>query len=240
VINKRNYNKTTGTAICKVFELTVGLSGVSEKEIKRSQNEEIKNNYVKVYANVASKVGYYPGSAMIWCKLIFHKVTGRVYGVQMIGTNDVDKRIDVLSVVIRKGMTVFELEDLELSYAPPFNSPVDPVNILGHIGSNYIKGSHDLWYFDHSFDLVSEQVLDVRTADEVARGVIPNSLHIPLDDLRNHIEKIDKSKEILVYCQSGLRGYVACRILSDLGYKTKNLTGGYIVYSNWKSLHPQL
>ncbi len=221
------YRKTQGTAICKVFDLTVGLTGRSEKTLKRSAVA-----YEKVYVHPASHASYYPGATSIDLKLLFDPKTGRILGAQAVGADGVDKRIDVLAVAIRAGMTVFDLEDLELSYAPPYGSAKDPINYAGFVAANVIRGDVQICHADDIAKLTDQQVLlDVRTAAEVEAGTIPGAINIPLDELRSRLAELPKGREILAFCQVGLRGYLACRILAQHGFACRNLSGGYKTYT---------
>lgn len=220
------YKKTQGTAICKVFGLTIGMTGVSEKVLKR-----MNLPFEKIYIHAQHHAGYYPGASIISMKLLFDPKSGKILGAQAVGTEGVDKRIDVLSVALRAGLTVFDLENLELCYAPPYGSAKDPVNFLGFIASNFLRG--DVRHC-HSAEIVSpapdQVVLDVRSEKEFKAGNIPGAVNIPIDSLRDEIDRLSKDKEYLVHCQVGLRGYLACRILSQKGYRCKNLSGGYLTY----------
>jgi NADPH-dependent 2,4-dienoyl-CoA reductase/sulfur reductase-like enzyme/peroxiredoxin family protein/rhodanese-related sulfurtransferase/TusA-related sulfurtransferase len=220
------YERTQGTAICKVFDLAVGMTGLSEKALKRAGLA-----YEKVYVHPANHAGYYPGATQISLKLLFDPQNGRVLGAQCVGAAGVDKRIDVLAVAIRAGMTVYDLEKLELAYAPPFGSAKDPVNYAGFVAANVLRKEVRVC---HVPDVVNpgpnQLLLDVRTAPEVQQGTIPGSVHIPLDELRGRLGELPKDKEVLAFCQVGLRGYLACRILSQHGVACRNLTGGYKTY----------
>ena len=222
------YRHSQGTAICKVFDLAVGMTGLSEKALKR-----LGRPYEKVYVHPASHASYYPGASPISLKLLFDPASGKVLGAQAVGTSGVDKRIDVLAVAIRAGMTVLDLQDLELCYAPPYGSAKDAVNYAGFVASNAIKGDVKLC---HAADALSprddQKLLDVRTPAEVAAGTIPGAINIPLDELRSRLGELPRDKELLAFCQVGLRGYLACRILQQNGFKCRNLSGGYKTYAH--------
>ncbi len=221
------YERTQGTAICKVFDLAVGMTGLSEKALKRASLA-----YEKVYVHPANHAGYYPGATQISLKLLFDPQNGKVLGAQCVGAAGVDKRIDVLAVAIRAGMTVYDLEKLELAYAPPFGSAKDPVNYAGFVAANVLRKEVQICHVPDVVNPGPNQVLlDVRTAPEVQQGTIPGSIHIPLDELRGRLGELPKDKEVLAFCQVGLRGYLACRILSQNGIACRNLTGGYKTYS---------
>jgi len=220
------YKKTQGTAICKVFGLAIGMTGVSERSAKRHNIP-----YEKVYVHPASHASYYPGASPISLKLLFDPKSGRVLGAQAVGASGVDKRIDVLAVAIRAGFTVFDLEDLELSYAPPYGSAKDVVNYAGFVAANVLRGDTEVCQVEHVVSPKEDQaLLDVRTDAEVAGGTIPGAIHIPVDSLRSRMNELPRNKEILVFCQVGLRGYLACRMLKQNGFRCRNLTGGYKTY----------
>ena len=222
------YERTQGTAICKVFDLAVGMTGLSEKALKRAGIA-----YEKVYVHPASHAGYYPGATQLSMKLLFDPAGGKILGAQCIGADGVDKRIDVLAVAIRADMTVYDLEKLELAYAPPFGSAKDPVNYAGFVAANVLRKEVRICHVpDVANPGPNQLLLDVRTKPEVEQGTIPGSLHIPLDELRSRIGELPRDKEALVFCQVGLRGYLACRILSQNGIACRNLTGGYKTFSH--------
>ncbi len=221
------YTKTQGTAICKVFNLAVATTGMNEKNLKRQGIA-----YEKVYVHPANHAGYYPGASQLSLKLLFDPKTGKILGAQCVGTKGVDKRIDVLAVALRAGMTVFDLQDLELCYAPPFGSAKDPVNYAGFVAANFITGDMPIC---HVADVIEpredQKLIDVRTPGEVQAGTIPGAVNIPIDELRGRLDEIPKNKELLVFCQVGLRGYLAVRVLNQRGFNSRNLTGGYKTYS---------
>jgi NADPH-dependent 2,4-dienoyl-CoA reductase/sulfur reductase-like enzyme/peroxiredoxin family protein/rhodanese-related sulfurtransferase/TusA-related sulfurtransferase len=222
------YDRTQGTAICKVFDLAVGMTGLSEKALKRAGLA-----YEKVYVHPASHAGYYPGAMQMSLKLLFDPESGKVLGAQCVGADGVDKRIDVLAVSIRAGMTVYDLENLELAYAPPFGSAKDPVNYAGFVAANVLRKEARLCHVTDVANPGPKQlILDVRTVPEVQQGTIPGSVNIPLDELRSRLGELPKDKEVLVFCQVGLRGYLACRILSQNGIACRNLSGGYKTYGH--------
>jgi NADPH-dependent 2,4-dienoyl-CoA reductase/sulfur reductase-like enzyme/rhodanese-related sulfurtransferase len=222
------YKKTQGTAICKVFDLTVAVTGLNEKSAKR-----FGIPYVKSYTHSASHASYYPGAFPLSIKLLFSPDGGKVLGAQAVGKDGVDKRIDVLATAIRHGLTVYDLGDLELAYAPPYGSAKDAVNVAGFVGQNILDKRMPVFYADDvaGYNPSSQLLLDVRTKGEHERGAIPGSLCIPLDSLRDLLNELDRNKHILVYCQIGLRGYLAVRILLENGYTARNLSGGYATWS---------
>lgn len=220
------YHSTQGTAICKVFNLAAATTGLNEKNLKRQGRR-----YEKVYVHPAHHAGYYPGASQMSLKLLFDPQTGHILGAQAVGTSGVDKRIDVIAVAMRAGMTVQQLQDVELCYAPPFGSAKDPVNYAGFVASNFISGDMPICHVEDMTNPADDKVLlDVRSPMEVKGGTIPGAVNIPLDDLRNRLNELPSNKEIMAFCQVGLRGYIACRILSQAGFQCCNLTGGYKTY----------
>jgi peroxiredoxin family protein/TusA-related sulfurtransferase/rhodanese-related sulfurtransferase len=226
------YRGTQGTAICKVFDLAVGLTGPSEKTLRR-----LGRPCEKIYVHPFSHAGYYGGASAISLKLLFEPATGRVLGAQAVGRQGIDKCIDVLAVAIRAGMTVVDLAHLELSYAPPYSSAKDPVNYAGFVASNALNGDGAVCHTENVVNPRSDQfLLDVRTGAEVEAGTIPGSANIPLDQLRDRLAELPREKEILAFCQVGLRGYLACRILSQNGLRCRNLSGGYKTFCDSKAV----
>jgi NADPH-dependent 2,4-dienoyl-CoA reductase/sulfur reductase-like enzyme/peroxiredoxin family protein/rhodanese-related sulfurtransferase/TusA-related sulfurtransferase len=220
------YQKTQGTAICKVFNLAIGMTGLSEKMAKRADIA-----YEKVYVHPASHASYYPGSHPISLKMLYDPENGKVLGAQAVGADGVDKRIDVLAVAIRAGLTVYDLEEMELSYAPPYGSAKDPVNYAGFVAANALRGDVKLAHIESACKPAdNEKLIDVRNPEEVAGGTIPGAINISLGQLRDRIGELSKEKEYLIFCQVGLRGYLACRILAQNGFKCRNLSGGYKTY----------
>lgn len=221
------YKGTQGTAIIKVFDLTAASTGNNERNLKR-----LNIPYKVIYVHPNSHAAYYPGASQMTIKLIFND-EGKILGAQAIGYDGVDKRIDVIATVIRLGGTVYDLTELELSYAPPFSSAKDPVNMAGFVAENVLAGRmHPATYEDlENIDFDNTILLDVRTEMEFNNGHIEGAINIPVDELRYRLNELDKNKEILEYCQVGLRGYIADRILNQNGFKVKNLTGGYKSYS---------
>ncbi|MHC4744351.1 MAG: FAD-dependent oxidoreductase [Planctomycetota bacterium] len=217
------YKGTQGTAILKVFDRTVAMTGATEKALRKAGIE-----YEKLYIHPANHAGYYPGATQIHLKLLLAKPQGRIVGAQIVGSAGVDKRIDVFATAISAGMTVFDLQQLELAYAPPFGSAKDPVNMAGYAAANMLDGTIEARHFDELGE--GDYILDVRTAGEVARGALPGAVNIPVDELRGRLDDLPKDKTIHPYCGVGLRSYVACRILSQNGFAAKNLPGGYTTY----------
>ena len=222
------YHGSQGTSICKVFSHSIGSVGANEKQLKAHGTR-----YEKVYVHAADHAGYYPGATMISLKLLFSPDTGKILGAQASGKKGVDKRIDVLAVAQRAGLTVNDLEHLELTYAPPFNSARDVVNQAGMVAANVIKGDTVICHVRDVLQRVpgSYCLLDIRSPAELKQfGEYPDALSIPLDSLRENLEKVPKDKEIFIGCQSGLRGHVAYRILQAHGFRTYNLSGGFITW----------
>ncbi|UOY94269.1 CoA-disulfide reductase [Ectobacillus sp. JY-23] len=225
---KSPYRGTMGTSIVKVFETTVAATGNNEKTLRRL---EIPYETVHVQAN--SHAGYYPGAHPILIKLLFCKESGRLYGAQCVGRDGVDKRIDVLATAIRAGLKATDLPDLELAYAPPYSSAKDPVNLAGYAAINIIEGLVETVQWNEIDELVAQggYLIDVREPHELEQGKIKGSVNIPLDELRDHLGEIPKDKTLYVTCQLGMRGYLASRILTQHGFRVKNLDGGYKLYS---------
>ncbi|WKV07831.1 CoA-disulfide reductase [Thermoanaerobacterium sp. CMT5567-10] len=225
---KSKYDGTQGTSVAKIFDLTVATTGNNETILKRAGID-----YEKVIIHPNSHASYYPDALPMTIKLIFKKDDGKILGAQIVGFDGVDKRIDVIATAIRANMTVYDLEELELSYAPPYSSAKDPVNMAGFAASNILRGDISVFHWDEieNIDVSKSIILDVRTDMEYQLGNIKGSINIPVDELRENLDKIPKDKNIYVYCQVGLRGYIACRILMQNGFKSvKNLSGGYKIY----------
>ncbi|WP_104026328.1 FAD-dependent oxidoreductase [Vibrio jasicida] len=224
---QETYQGTQGTAICKIFDLAVASTGKNEKQLKR---ENIA--YEKVYVHTASHASYYPGAETVSFKMLFDPLTGKILGVQAVGKDGVDKRIDVMAVAQRAGMTVEQLQHLELTYAPPYGSAKDVINQAAFVANNIIKGDATAIHFDEIDNLSENQVLlDVRNPGELESvGFIKGAINIPVDQLRQRMNELPKDKEIVIYCQVGLRGNIAYRQLVNSGFKARNLLGGYRTY----------
>jgi rhodanese-related sulfurtransferase len=218
------YKNTQGTAICKIFDLTAAVTGLNEKNAIKWGIP-----YIKSYTHGSSHASYYPGSFPLSIKILFDPKSGKLLGAQVIGKDGIDKRIDVFATALRHGLTVYDLAELELAYAPPYGSAKDPVNMAGFVAQNILEGRMPVFYAEDvaSIDHATQQLLDVRSNVEHKQGAIDNSLCIPIDELRARLNKLNIKKEILVYCQVGLRGYLATRILAQHGFRVKNLSGGY-------------
>lgn len=217
-----------GTAIVRVFDLQVASTGLSEFQLRG-----LKINHKIVHVTANNHAGYYPDATSIVLKLIFEPESGQIFGAQAIGKEGVDKRIDILSTAIKAKLTVFDLPELELTYAPPFGSAKDPVNMAGYAATNLLLGqSENIQWHELAAELAKGKVLlDVRNPNELSKGKFKNSQNIPLDDLRERLNELDKKTEYIVSCQSGLRSYNAERILKQEGYKVKNLDGAFGLYS---------
>lgn len=218
------YTGTQGSAVLKLFDMTVATTGLNEKSAKAAGI-----NYDKTYIYSGSHASYYPGANNMSVKALWDKKTLKILGAQIVGFDGVDKRMDVLAAAIRFGAKITDLKELELCYAPPFGSAKDPVNMLGFVAENIITGKVKQFFWHDVENLPrdgSVTLLDVRTAAEVGRGKIDGFINIPLDSLRARIGEIPKDKPVYVHCHSGLRSYIACRILSGNGYDCCNLAGG--------------
>jgi CoA-disulfide reductase len=221
------YQGTLGTSIAKVFDMTVAATGNNEKTLKR-----LGISYDVVHVHPSSHAGYYPGAFPIALKLIFDRETGKIFGAQAVSYDGADKRIDVLATAIKGGMTIFDLPDLELAYAPPYSSAKDPVNMAGYAAKNIAEGLVETVQWHEINDILADggYLIDVCEPIERDMGMIEGSVNIPLGELRDRLGEIP-TKEVYVYCQVGLRGYLATRILMQAGFKVKNLDGGYKTYS---------
>ncbi len=226
--NKKSYNGTPATAIAKVFDITVASTGVSEKVLK---SENIP--YRSLIIHSSSHAGYYPGALPMTLKLLFSPEEGKVLGGQIVGYDGVDKRIDLIATVLLKNGTIYDLQEIDHAYAPPFSSAKDPVNMAGFAAENIIQGKVKTICWNEISGLSEDTFLvDVRTAEENSLGTIEGAINIPLDEIRERVDEIPKDKKILLFCAVGLRGYVASRILSQKGYDVYNLSGGYKTYQH--------
>jgi NADPH-dependent 2,4-dienoyl-CoA reductase/sulfur reductase-like enzyme/rhodanese-related sulfurtransferase len=227
------YHASQGTAICKVFDLGFAMTGLGEAALHRQGRA-----YRRIYVYPADHADYYPGAQPLALKLLFEPDRGAILGAQAVGAAGVDKRIDVIAVALRAGLTVFDLEDLELCYAPPYGSAKDAVNMAGFVAANVLRGDVALWEPEELAGLSEgQQLLDVRTFQEHAQGGIPGADCAPLEELRERLIDLPRDKELLVFCRSGLRGYIAARLLSQHGFKVRNLSGGYLRYAMWHGTH---
>jgi NADPH-dependent 2,4-dienoyl-CoA reductase/sulfur reductase-like enzyme/rhodanese-related sulfurtransferase len=224
-----HYRGSQGTAAVGVFDLTLAMTGATEKTLRR---EGIA--YQKTYTHSSHHAGYYPGAERISLKLLFHPDTGRLLGAQAVGKAGVDKRIDVLAMAIQKGATVFDLEEAELCYAPQYGSAKDPINIAGFVGGNILRGDvAAASWTDWKALAAADQTpvtLDVRTPAAAASGSINGTIHIPLGELRSRLSELPRDKEIWVHCTVGQTAYYATRILKQNGFKARNISGGFVTY----------
>ena len=224
------YKGTQGTGILKCFDLTVSMTGLTE-HVAKAQGID----YEKSFTYSASHASYYPGANSMSIKIIFAKNDGKLLGAQIVGRDGVDKRIDVFATAIRAGMTVYDLTELELAYAPPFSSAKDPVNMAGFVAENILKGNVKNFHWHDVADLPKDgsvTLLDMRSEGEYNRGTIDGFKNIPVNSIRNRLDEIDKSKPVYITCQVGLRGYIGARILMQNGYDAYNLSGGYRLYNS--------
>ena len=226
------YKGTLGSLVAKVFDLTVAATGNNEKTLR-----DMGIPYEAVHIHPASHAGYYPGATQISFKMLFNPKTGEILGAQGVGKHGIDKRIDLIANSIKAGFTVYDLQDTEVCYAPPYNSAKDPVNMMGYCGANIMENivENTQWYEIEDLVRNDEYILDVREEYEVENESIPNVINIPLGQLRDRLNEIPKNRKIYVCCQVGLRGYIACTILNQYGYNTSNIDGGYKTYSSIKN-----
>ncbi len=226
------YEQTWGTAVLRLFNLTAGCTGANEKSLRRANIP-----FQAIHLHTGSHAGYYPGAEPIALKVLFAPDSGKLFGAQAIGMDGVDKRIDVLATALKAGMTVHDLAELELAYAPPYGSAKDPVNLAGMAAQNVLAGDVKLeqWNEVASLDPGTTLLLDVRGLEEHEQGSIPGSSHIPLDELRERLSELPREREIIAYCQSGQRSYYAARILDQHGFRVRNLAGAY---RTWKTAQP--
>ena len=222
------YAGSQGSSIIKVFNLTAAVTGINETNSRRAGLP-----VDSVILSPMSHAGYYPGGKVMTMKVVFERESFRLLGAQIIGYDGVDKRIDVLATAIHAGMKATELKELDLAYAPPYSSAKDPVNMAGFMIDNIASGVLKQWHMDKLDDLLQNDsviLLDTRTVGEFNRGHIPGFRNIPVDDLRNRIAELEPGKPVYVICQSGLRSYIACRILAGFGFDAYNFSGGYRFY----------
>jgi NADPH-dependent 2,4-dienoyl-CoA reductase/sulfur reductase-like enzyme/rhodanese-related sulfurtransferase len=218
------YEGTWGTAILRLFSLTAACTGANEKMLSAA-----KIPFQALHLHPNSHAGYYPGAEPIALKILFSPENGKLLGAQAVGHEGVDKRIDILATALKGGMSVHDLAELELAYAPPYGSAKDPVNLAGMAAQNVLENRVAVaqWSEISQLDLKKSLILDVRRADERAKGFLPNSVHIPLDELRARLGELPKEREIIAYCASGQRSYYAARLLAQHGFRVRNLSGSY-------------
>ncbi|MGF2189944.1 FAD-dependent oxidoreductase [Vagococcus fluvialis] len=224
----RKNKGSIGTAIVRVFNQSIASTGLTEKQLK-----DLNYDFSIVHIDGKNHVGYYPNASMVFLKLLFNGKTGELYGAQAVGKDGVDKRIDIIATAIKGGLTVEDLPELELTYAPPFGSAKDVVNMAGYAALNIMEGiSQNIQL--HELEEVKNSgavLVDVRTAAEFERGNIPGFVNFPLNNLRDSMSELPKNKEIILSCHSGQRSYIASRMLEQHGFKVKNLDGSYLLYS---------
>lgn len=223
-----HYTGSQGSSVIKIFDMTAAATGINEKTAKASGLITDK-----VILSPMSHAGYYPGGKMMTMKVLFEKETYRLLGAQIVGCEGVDKRIDVLATAVRAGIKSYDLAEIDLAYAPPYSSAKDPVNMAGFMIENIRNGIVKQWYYEDVNVLPrdgSVTLLDVRTPMEYSRGYVDGFINIPVDDLRERIGELDKTKPVYVICQSGLRSYLVCRILAGNGFDVYNFAGGFRFY----------
>ena len=231
MLKKKNDIKPLGTSILKVFSLAAASTGLNEEQLKQK-----KINYEKIYLCPANHASYYPNASTLNIKVLFDKDNYQILGAQIVGESGVDKRIDVIALAIQAKLPIYELAKVELSYAPPFGSAKDPINMIGYISENLKNKLVEQFHIEDIESLKKDKnnlFIDVRNEDEYQSGHIDGAINIPLDELRKHLNEVDKNKSLCINCQSALRSYIACRILLQHGFKCKHLSGGYRIYSNY-------
>lgn len=228
--NKTKYEGAIGTAIAKIFDITVATTGLAAKRLKM-----LDMPYKTSTTHSGSNAGYYPGSTQLTIKLTYHPETGKLYGGQVIGFKGVDKRIDQIALLIKHGGTVYDLMEVEHAYAPPFSSAKDPIAIAGYTAANVLSGAMPTIYWRELRAMIQSgqdiQLVDIRTPDEIIMGTLPGAINLPLDTLRDHVDEVADDKPVIILCAIGLRGYVATRLLLGAGKKVVNLVGGLKIYS---------
>ena len=224
------YRGTQGTAVVKVFEMTAGGTGMTETELRAAGMD-----YRKVYTHHNGHAAYYPGTAPLFLKVLFAPEDGKLLGGQVLGWDGVDKRIDVLAVALRAGMTVYDLEHLELAYAPPYGSAKDPLNMVGFLGANLLRGDIDLCYPEEFPEVVDRvTILDTRTQAEYDAWHIPGAVLMPYTELRQRLDEVPRDKPVYTYCRSGFRSYIAYCVLKQNGFEdVKFLSGGMMTYHGY-------
>ncbi|MGT2547112.1 FAD-dependent oxidoreductase [Streptococcus milleri] len=224
----RKNKGSIGTAIVRAFDMTAASTGLSERILRMNGLP-----YQVIHVSGKDHAGYYPGATDVTLKLLFEPTSGKIYGAQGVGKKGVDKRIDILATAIKGNLTIFDLPELEFTYAPPFGSAKDPVNMLGYAALNLVEGLSDniQWYELEEELAAGKKFLDVRTTSEFQQGHLKvDTVHIPLNELRERLGELDKSQDYIVSCHSGLRSYIAERILKQAGFSVKNLDGAFALY----------
>ncbi len=218
-----------GTAVCRVFDITVAATGASEKTLQRRGIGGQPAQYEKIYLHPGHHANYYPGARPITMKLIFSVKDGRILGAQAVGEEGVEKRIDAIAMAIQRGSTVFDLEEAELCYAPQFGTAKDPVNVAGMIAANVMRGDAPVAHWKDAFESKA-LILDVREPGEFKMGHVEGAINIPLNSLRVRMNELPRDREILVYCAVGQRSYYASRALRLHGFNARNISGGMRSY----------
>ena len=227
------YTGSQGSSVIRIFEMTAAVTGINETGAKNAGIDADS-----VILSPMNHAGYYPGGSLMTIKAVFEKETYRLLGAQIIGYEGVDKRIDLIATAIHSGMKATELKDLDLAYAPPYSSAKDPVNMAGFMIDNISKGILKQWHLEELQTIMNKNdvtLLDTRTCEEYERGHIEGFRNIPVDELRDRLDEIDKGNPVYVICQSGLRSYIACRILEGSGFEAYNFCGGFRLYDTVKN-----
>jgi NADPH-dependent 2,4-dienoyl-CoA reductase/sulfur reductase-like enzyme/rhodanese-related sulfurtransferase len=229
--NKHRYGGAINTAIVKVFDMTVGVSGMASKQLHAAGIAHTVST-----THNGSHAGYYPGSQQMSIQIAFSPEDGKLLGAQVVGYDGADKRLDILAGVIKHNGTIYELTEFEHAYAPPYSSAKDPVNMVGFVAENILQGMLHVFYWNELDKIGADGILlDVRSKDEYDTGNIIGSINIPVDELRNRLHELPKEKTVYIYCEAGLRGYLAQRTLKQNGYKVFNLSGGYKLWKDCTS-----
>lgn len=228
---RRSFRGVQGTAVCGVFGMTVATTGLNERVLRASGIP-----YEVVYAHPRNHVGYYPGATEISMKLLYETSTGRVLGAQALGRDGVERRIDVIAMAIQMGANVFDLEEAELCYAPQYGAAKDPVNMIGMVASNAMRGDMSITHWDQ-MNCDNAVVLDVRTAEEARKNPVPCGLHVPIDELRKELGRLSRERPIQVVCAVGIRAYSAVRLLKQHGFRASLLSGGVSTWLRYDAMN---
>jgi len=228
------YRGTQGTAIVGLWDQGAAMTGLSEKACQR-----LGTSYEKIYLHPSHHAGYYPGAEAMSLKVLFDPDSGKLLGAQAVGGAGIDKRIDVFAMALQAGMTVFDLEEAELAYAPQYGSAKDPVNMAGFIAAGVVRGDQPVAHAGQLLagELADALLLDVRTEQEFAEAAIPTAVNIPLDELRERLDELPTDRPVVAYCKVGQRGYMATRLLMQRGYSVRNLSGGMTTYQQVAQRH---
>jgi NADPH-dependent 2,4-dienoyl-CoA reductase/sulfur reductase-like enzyme/rhodanese-related sulfurtransferase len=234
---RREFRGVQATSVCGILGLTVASTGKTEKALNKDTAAGETKSFEKIYLQPFDHASYYPGAKILSMKLLFDKNNGRILGAQAVGMAGVEKRIDVIAMAIQKNGTVFDLEEAELCYAPQYGSARDPVNVAGMIAANYLRDYTDVGHWE-SLAGTRPFILDVRDPDEYEKEQVLSAVNIPLNNLRERLEELPKDQTIWVHCLAGQRSYIAGRILTQNGFRTKNLSGGFMLYPYMKQIVP--